>query len=936
MSEPLALAMVRGRLGTWNRLPFVLIPGLLVLAPWCLHALYSFAPELAPKLAGKDDPAAAMVENGQQTVIVLVFALALLGFGRFVPALWSLCQSSLSGLLIAAEFGLVYWIVYGGLAGVGMPGLFWHFDPSVRLRAAFGVTIFTYWMLYLLFIRDYEVHRHEPGRQIWTRFFPALEASGLPAPLALRPTATAPALQEAPGPAPSPPAPEPAAGGAGLDAIRRLRWFLGVAGLPALLALALPALIPVARPVLLRARGPQGGVVPGIVDWPWLGGLAAGVMAVALLAGSRAPTRLHALWHAIRRRASRRGLDRDRLDPHANMKNIIIILTLVFLASYVDEWWAAAPGLRWTYRLFPAAFSMCVALGVLATAATWMGTRSWATRIAFGAVLAALLSAGGALDYEVQLRDLENLYPSATDQYSRHLASVVSKPDWYRGVVDLQEFQRARMTPAAATEATTRRLDLLKNWRGSFEGTGRRPILVVVAASGGALRAGVWTETVLGYLDGVFEDFPHHVRLIAGASGGMLGAARFVADQVHGRGMPGGPPGTKGARKVPPDYLTPIAWQIAFRDFVPNALIPRAMRNRGDALEDAWAGVDAGINLTFADLLKGEEAGRIPSIVFSPMMSEDGRRLLISNQPLADLASNAGRSVIMADHARLAQDFLEQQGKEPDDYDLEYPAQSSISAVEFFRLFESSRPRVRLASAVRMSATFPYVTSTVVLPTYPPRHVVDAGYYDNYGVNLASAWIASHARWLAENTSGVLFVQVRAFPNEARLKKLDRNVLASGAVESRSVWSRIESLLEAVPKAVGLAVGGLQALAIPFEGIAQARDSSMYFRNDAQLNGLHETFKALSPDAGFFRTVVFTCDTSPVVSNAPNVETLNWYLDPVEYEGIRRNMENVSADRQTGRLRNHLRFAALLDWWRSRGGAIREAAEAPRTSTSGQ
>ena len=45
-----------------------------------------------------------------------------------------------------------------------------------------------------------------------------------------------------------------------------------------------------------------------------------------------------------------------------------------------------------------------------------------------------------------------------------------------------------------------------------------------------------------------------------------------------------------------------------------------------------------------------------------------------------------------------------------------------------------------------MSSTFPYVTSAAALPTDPPRHVVDAGYYDNYGVNLAAAWICEPSR----------------------------------------------------------------------------------------------------------------------------------------------------------------------------------------------
>ena len=39
-----------------------------------------------------------------------------------------------------------------------------------------------------------------------------------------------------------------------------------------------------------------------------------------------------------------------------------------------------------------------------------------------------------------------------------------------------------------------------------------------------------------------------------------------------------------------------------------------------------------------------------------------------------------------------------------------------------------------------MNASFPYISPAVSLPVDPPRRVVDAAYYDNYGVNLAAAW----------------------------------------------------------------------------------------------------------------------------------------------------------------------------------------------------
>jgi predicted acylesterase/phospholipase RssA len=61
----------------------------------------------------------------------------------------------------------------------------------------------------------------------------------------------------------------------------------------------------------------------------------------------------------------------------------------------------------------------------------------------------------------------------------------------------------------------------------------------------------------------------------------------------------------------------------------------------------------------------------------------------------------------------------------------------SVSAVEFYRLFPEAT-QFKLSTAVRMSASFPFVSPSTALPTNPPRRVVDAGYYDNYGVNLAA------------------------------------------------------------------------------------------------------------------------------------------------------------------------------------------------------
>src|SRR5260221_4543975 len=87
----------------------------------------------------------------------------------------------------------------------------------------------------------------------------------------------------------------------------------------------------------------------------------------------------------------------------------------------------------------------------------------------------------------------------------------------------------------------------------------------------------------------------------------------------------------------------------------------------------------------------------------------------------------------------------------------------SLSALEFFRLFPRS-DTFKVSTAVRMSASFPYASPAAELPSTPPRRVVDAGYYDNYGVQVAAGWLGEQRDWLLANTSGVVLVQIRAFP----------------------------------------------------------------------------------------------------------------------------------------------------------------------------
>jgi hypothetical protein len=68
---------------------------------------------------------------------------------------------------------------------------------------------------------------------------------------------------------------------------------------------------------------------------------------------------------------------------------------------------------------------------------------------------------------------------------------------------------------------------------------------------------------------------------------------------------------------------------------------------------------------------------------------------------------------------------------------------------------------VRLLTALRMNATFPYVLPNVWLPCDPIIDVMDAGLRDNFGQETALRFIENFRDWLRENTRAVMVIQLR-------------------------------------------------------------------------------------------------------------------------------------------------------------------------------
>ncbi|NNE55963.1 MAG: hypothetical protein HKN32_08090 [Flavobacteriales bacterium] len=136
-------------------------------------------------------------------------------------------------------------------------------------------------------------------------------------------------------------------------------------------------------------------------------------------------------------------------------------------------------------------------------------------------------------------------------------------------------------------------------------------------------------------------------------------------------------------------------------------------------------------------------------MILTPTIVNDGRRMVISSQPVSYLTTNTTP-----------------QGDK---------VEPTYEDVEFTRLFERHNPmNLRYTSALRMNATFPYVLPMVSLPTNPPIDVMDAGLRDNFGIKTTLQFLYTFRNWINTNTSGVVVIQVRDIQKnfESSTKKL--------------------------------------------------------------------------------------------------------------------------------------------------------------------
>lgn len=272
----------------------------------------------------------------------------------------------------------------------------------------------------------------------------------------------------------------------------------------------------------------------------------------------------------------------------------------------------------------------------------------------------------------------------------------------------------------------------------------RKPKMVLICANGGGLRSAVWTFSSLQYADSILNgELLSHTQLITGSSGGMIGAAylrelylKSQTDTVTDPHLP------KYRSYIAQDMLNPIAFTLAINDvFIRFQTIEDRGRiytkDRGYAMEKQLnANTEQVLNKRLKDYREPEEKAQIPMMVFTPTIINDGRTLYISPQPVS----------------YLTQKPVEQN----------FEIVPLTDGVEFRRFFQNhDADELWFSSALRMSATFPYISPAVTLPSKPKMDIMDAGLRDNYGVLTALKFLYTFRNWISNNTSGVVILQIR-------------------------------------------------------------------------------------------------------------------------------------------------------------------------------
>ncbi|MGI9071240.1 MAG: patatin-like phospholipase family protein [Bryobacteraceae bacterium] len=308
-----------------------------------------------------------------------------------------------------------------------------------------------------------------------------------------------------------------------------------------------------------------------------------------------------------------------------------------------------------------------------------------------------------------------------------------------------------------------------------------KPPIVLVASTGGGIQAAAWMTRVLRGLEQATQtpvastahanryDLARSIRLISSVSGGSVGTIDFLSTYIPSNEAGDGACTTRVTEQnlandcvvaaSQASSLDEVAFGLAYQDLFLNLFPflkgldveirdgkPRlflvngrfVLADRGANLEESLKRLSGTSRATLNQWEKLAAAGQMPAAILNATIAETGERLLLATTEI----------------------------EKADSYE-DNPVRGRVNFHDRYSKYD-----VEVATAARLSATFPYVSPAARIfhgDVYESaNHVIDGGYSDNYGVASLVEWLDSGLHAL-ENTKmlpkRVLILQIRSSPS---------------------------------------------------------------------------------------------------------------------------------------------------------------------------
>ena len=331
-------------------------------------------------------------------------------------------------------------------------------------------------------------------------------------------------------------------------------------------------------------------------------------------------------------------------------------------------------------------------------------------------------------------------------------------------------------TPEIIEADKNNMLTVLNNWKARQ--ASEKPVMLFINVSGGGLRSATFVMNTLQQLDSITRGkLMQQTFLISGASGGMLSAAYYrELYKNKKKNLPVNLHQSTYTDNITQDLLNPVFSSMISRDIFSPAqkfsIGPyRYIKDRGYAFEEKL-NENSGklLNGQLRDYVADEKSASIPMMIFNSVVTSDGRKMMVGTQPLSFMMKPVA---------------------------FEKDTAFSPDAIDFAALFSKQDPlNLRILTAMRMNATFPYVLPTVWLPSNPVVDVMDAGLRDNFGQETTLRFIDNFKDWIAQNTSGVIILQIRDRQKDNWLHLLETgtvtDILVKPATMLQHNWFRLQ------------------------------------------------------------------------------------------------------------------------------------------------